>query len=106
MERRRARPQLVQPNPHQPQGVRIQDVEAVASVHQHLREPRVADDWIDNQREVAWVGDAVRVILTAKSDGVPRPFKEGGGSLFAARTSCLSRLRWILDMSTAGPPRR
>jgi hypothetical protein len=28
--------------------VRIEDVEAAAFVHQHLGEPRVADDWVDN----------------------------------------------------------
>jgi hypothetical protein len=48
MERRRVGPQLVQPNHHQPQGVRVQDVEAAASVHQHFGELRVADDRIDN----------------------------------------------------------
>jgi hypothetical protein len=48
MERRRAGPQLVQPDPHQSQGVHVQDVEAATSVHQHLGEPRVADDWIHN----------------------------------------------------------
>jgi hypothetical protein len=62
---------LVQPNPHQPQGVRIQDVEAAASIHQHLGEPRVANEQIDNQRVLTWVGDAVRVILAAEGDGVP-----------------------------------
>jgi hypothetical protein len=36
MERRRAGPQLVQPNPQQAQRVRVEDVEAAASVHQDL----------------------------------------------------------------------
>jgi hypothetical protein len=71
MERRLAGPQLVHSDPRQPQGVCVQDVEAAASVHQHLGEPRVADDWIDNQEVLAWVEDAVRVILAAESDGVP-----------------------------------
>jgi hypothetical protein len=44
------------PDPHQPQGVRIEDVEVAASIHQHLGEPRVADDPVDNQRVMAWVG--------------------------------------------------
>jgi hypothetical protein len=34
----------------------VQDVEAAASIHQHLGEPRVADDWIDDQRVLALVG--------------------------------------------------
>jgi hypothetical protein len=71
MEWRRAGLQMVQPNPHRPQGVRVQDIEAATSVHQHFGEPRVADDRIDNQWVLAWVGDAVRVILTAESDSIP-----------------------------------
>jgi hypothetical protein len=70
MERRHAGPQLVQPNPHQLQGVRVEYVEATASVHQHLGEPRVADDWIDNQRVLVQVWNAVRVILASEGDGV------------------------------------
>jgi hypothetical protein len=71
MERHRAGPQLVQPDSHQPQGVRVQDVEATASVRQHLGEPQVAVDWIDNQRVLSLVRDAVRVILVAEGDGAP-----------------------------------
>jgi hypothetical protein len=48
MERRRAGPQLVQPDPQQAQSVRVEDVEAAASVHQHLREPRIPDDRVDH----------------------------------------------------------
>jgi hypothetical protein len=79
MERCRAGPQLVQPNPHQPQGVRVQDVKATASVHHHLGELQVANYRIDIQRVLAWVGDVVQVILAAECDGVPRPVEEGGG---------------------------
>jgi hypothetical protein len=35
MERRRAGSQLVQPDPQQAQGVRVEDVEAATSVHQN-----------------------------------------------------------------------
>jgi hypothetical protein len=85
--------------------MRVEDVEAVASVHQNLGEQRIADDRVDDQRVLAQIGDAVRVILTAEGDGVPRPVEEGGGALLAARTSCHSRLRWLLDLSTVGPPK-
>jgi hypothetical protein len=70
VSRHRAGPQLVQTNPQQAQGVRVEDVEAAASVHQHLGEPRVADDRVDDQRILAWIGDAVWVILAAQGDGV------------------------------------
>jgi hypothetical protein len=61
--------------------VRVEDVEAAASVHQHLREPRVPDDRVDHQWVLARVGDVVRVILAAEGDGVLRPVEEGGRSL-------------------------
>jgi hypothetical protein len=37
----------------------------------------IADDGIDDQRVLARVGDAVRVILTAEGDGLFRPVQEG-----------------------------
>jgi hypothetical protein len=85
--------------------VRIEDVEAAASVHQHLGEPGVPDDRVDHQRVLARIGDAVRVIFAAEGDGVLRPVKEGGRSLLRDEDSCRSRLRWLLDMSTVGPPK-
>jgi hypothetical protein len=70
MERRRAGPQLVQPDPQQAQSVRVEDIEAVASVHQHLGEPGVPDDQVDHQQVLARIGDAVRVIFAAEGDGI------------------------------------
>jgi hypothetical protein len=61
--------------------VRVEDVEVAASVHHHLREPRVPDDRVDHQRVLTRVGDAVRVILATEGDGVLRPVEEGGRSL-------------------------
>jgi hypothetical protein len=59
----------------------VEDVAAAAFVHQDLRKPRVPDDRVDQQRILARVGDAVRMILAAEGDGVLRPVKEGGRSL-------------------------
>jgi hypothetical protein len=64
--------------------VRVGDVEATSAVHQNLGEPRVADDWIDDQRVLARVGDAVWVILAAEGDGVLRPVEEGRRSLLCS----------------------
>jgi hypothetical protein len=50
--------------------VHVEDVEAAASVHQHLGEARIADDQVDDQRILARVKDAVRMILTAEGDGI------------------------------------
>jgi hypothetical protein len=57
--------------------VHVEDVEATASVHQDLRELRIPDNWVDHQRVLTRVGDAVRVILAAEGDGVLRPIEEG-----------------------------
>jgi hypothetical protein len=61
--------------------VRVKDVEAAAPVHQHLGEARIADDRVDDQRVLARVRDAVRVILVAEGNGVLRLVEEGGRSL-------------------------
>jgi hypothetical protein len=58
--------------------VRVEDVEAATSVHQHLREPSVPDDRVDHQRVLTQAGDAVLVILTAEGDGILRLVEEGG----------------------------
>jgi hypothetical protein len=50
--------------------VSVEDVEAVTAIHQHLGEPCVADDEIDDQRVLAWVGDEIRVVLAAEGDGL------------------------------------
>jgi hypothetical protein len=64
--------------------VHVEDVEAASAVHQHLGEPRVVDDRVDDQRVLARVGDAVWVILAAEGDGVLRPIEEGRMSLLCS----------------------
>jgi uncharacterized spore protein YtfJ len=61
--------------------VHVEDVEAAASVHQDLREPRVPDDRVDHQRVLARVRDAIWVILATEGDGILRPVEEGGRRL-------------------------
>jgi hypothetical protein len=61
--------------------VRVEDVEAAASVHQDLREPRVPDDRVDHQWVLARVGNAVRVVFTTEGDGILRPVEERGRRL-------------------------
>jgi uncharacterized protein HemX len=70
VERRRAGPQLVQPDPQQAQRVRIEDVQAAASVHQDFREPRVPNDRVDHQWVLTRVGDAVGVVFATEGDGI------------------------------------
>jgi hypothetical protein len=56
-------------DPHGVKGFSVHDVEAAASIHQYLGEPRVADDGVNNQRISAWLRDAIWVVVTVKSDG-------------------------------------
>jgi len=70
VERRLAGVELVQANPNELQGVCVHDVEAAASVHEHLRETSVADDGIHNERILSWVRYVVGVVLVAEGDGV------------------------------------
>jgi hypothetical protein len=63
-----ARAELGSTDLHGVKGFSVHDVEATASVHQYLGEPRVADDGIDNQRILARLRDAIWVVITIKSD--------------------------------------
>jgi hypothetical protein len=49
--------------------VGIEDVEAAASVHQHLGEVRGAHDQADHERVVPWTKDAIRVVPLVEGDG-------------------------------------
>ena len=70
VERRHAGKQLVQADPHELQCVRVQNVEASASVHEHLGEPGVADDRIHDDRVLTRVWDVIGVVFAAEGDGV------------------------------------
>jgi hypothetical protein len=82
----------------------VEDVEASASVHQDLREPRVPNDWIDHQWVLTPVGDAVRVILAAERDGVLRPVKEGGRRLLRGEDFVPLSLALAAGHVDGGPP--
>src|SRR6185503_17966195 len=68
---------LVHSDPHELQGGGVHDVEAAASVHEHLGEAGVADDGVDNERIPSRVRDVVGVVLAAKGNGVLRPVEVG-----------------------------
>ena len=60
------------------EGVNIQNVEAAASIHQHLGEALLADDGVDNEQVVTQSGDVERMVSLIKSDQGVRPAKERG----------------------------
>jgi len=55
----------------------VHDVEAVASMHQHLGEPLHADDQLNHERVSSWLWDAFWVVIPIKGYGPLRPSEEG-----------------------------
>ena len=55
------------------QSLEVDDVEATAAIHQHLRESSVDDDGVDDERVDARGDDLVGVVVAIKGDGGARP---------------------------------
>ena len=66
-------PDCGQIDPQEPEGLGVDDVETVASVHEDLSEPSVADDRVDNERVPSWAWYAVGVVALVKGDGLVGP---------------------------------
>ena len=78
----------------------VEDVEATASVHQHLGEVLLADDGVDDERVVSRSSDVGRVAPLIKGDRRFQPVKEGGdGRLDDA---CLSIAHFVLVLGVDG----
>jgi hypothetical protein len=54
----------------EPEGQGVDNVEAVASVHEDLGKPGVADNGIDNERVLSWAQHAVGVVALVEGDGL------------------------------------
>ena len=69
-------------DPHEGQSLGVEDVEAAASIHQHLSETGLGDDGVDDQRIAPGIGDPLRVILPVERDRALGPFEVrwGGGA--------------------------
>jgi len=65
-------------DPHKGQSLGVKNVEAAASIHQHLGETCLGDDGVDDQRITPGVGDPIRVILPIESDCALGPFEVRG----------------------------
>jgi hypothetical protein len=57
----------------EPEGLGVDDVEAIASVHEDLGEPDVADDGVDNERVLSRARHAVGLVALVESDGLVGP---------------------------------
>jgi hypothetical protein len=67
---RRTGPDRGQINFQEPEGLGVDDVEAVASVYEDLGEPGVADDGVDDERVLSWARYAVGVVALVEGDGL------------------------------------
>jgi hypothetical protein len=70
---RRIDPNHGQIDLQEPEGLGVDDVEVVASVHEDLGEPDVADDGVDNKRVLSWARHAVGVVALVEGDGLVGP---------------------------------
>ena len=77
MERCPGRPDARSVDAHSVERLGIHDVEAAASIYQHLGEPLRADDWVNHERISFWLWDAFWVVGPIKGDGGLRPSEEG-----------------------------
>jgi hypothetical protein len=73
MKGRRTGPDRGQVDLQEPEGLGVDDVEAVASIHEDLGEPGVADDRIDNERVPSWARHVVGVVALVEGDGIFGP---------------------------------
>ena len=68
MEGRAHRSELRPGDAHGVEGVDVEDVEATASVHQHLSEALLVDDGVDDERVAPRSGDVGWMVPLIKSD--------------------------------------
>jgi hypothetical protein len=57
----------------EPEGLGVDDVEAVASVHEDLGKHDVADDGVNDKRVLSWARHAVGVVALVEGDGLVGP---------------------------------
>jgi hypothetical protein len=73
MKGRRTGPDRGQIDLQEPEGLGVDDVEAVASVHEDLGEPGVVDDGVDDERVLSWARHTVGVVALVEGDGLVGP---------------------------------
>ena len=65
-------------NAHSLQGLRIQYIQATATIHQNLSQPSAFDDWVDHQRLPPRGGYVCRVIRLVECNGSLGPLQITG----------------------------
>ena len=85
---------------HDVEGVDVEDVEAAASIHQHLSKALLVDDGVGDEWVASWPHDVGGMIPLIEGDRRFRPAEEGGdGRLDGA---CLSIANLVLSLGPDG----
>ena len=106
MEGRAHRSELRPGDAHGVEGVDVEDVEAAASVHQHLGEVLFVDNGVNDEQVASWSGDVGWMVPLIKSDRRFRPAKEGGDGRFGDTRLSVAHFVRALGVDGIGPPRR
>jgi len=85
-------------------GLEVDDVQAAAIVHQHLREPSVDDDGVDDEWVDSWGDYLVGIVISIEGDWVFDQLRYWGTTILAAKTSRRSLLRCLAVSCVEGPP--
>ena len=81
-------------------GVDVQDVEATATVHRHLRKPLLVDNGVDNERIASWSCDVGGMVPLIIGDRRFRPAEEGGDGRLGG--ACLPIAHLVLAFGPDG----
>ena len=85
---------------HGVEGIDVEDVEAAASIHQHLGEALLADDGVDDEWVAFWSSDMGGMVPLIEGDRRFRPAKEGGDIRFGS--ACLPIVYLVLVLGPDG----
>ena len=105
MEQRAHWAELRPGDAHGVEGVDVEDVEAAASVHQHLGEVLLVDNGVDGERVASWSGDVGWMVPLIKSDRRFRPAKEGGDGRFGDARLSVAHFVLALGVDGVGSPK-
>ena len=85
---------------HGVEGVNIEDVEATASIHQHLGEALLKDDGVDDEWAASWSHDVGGMVPLIEGERRFRPAKEGGDNRLGG--ACLPVAYLVLAIGPDG----
>ena len=105
MEGGACRAELRSGDAHGIEGVDVENIEATASIHQHLGEVFLADAGVDDEWVATRSGDVGRMVSPIKSDRGVRQAKERGNGHHSGTCLSLAYLLLALRVDGIGSPK-